>query len=127
MGPIHLFNVASRANHWLSVRQSTIAENVANANTPGFKAQDVKPFADVLDNMTLGMAATRPDHVSYAPAGLARAEATPAEGATEILHSGNTVSLEKEMARAGEVNRAFALNTNIVKAFHRMLMTSTKG
>jgi flagellar basal-body rod protein FlgB len=127
MGPIHLFNVASRANHWLSVRQSTIAENVANANTPGFKAQDVKPFADVLDNMTLGMAATRPDHVSYAPAGFARAEAMPAEGATEILHSGNTVSLEKEMARAGEVNRAFALNTNIVKAFHRMLMTSTKG
>ncbi len=126
MGPIHLFNVASRANHWLSVRQSTIAENVANANTPGFKAQDVKPFADVLDNMTLGMAATRPDHVSYAPAGFARAEATPSEGA-ETLHSGNTVSLEKEMARAGEVNRAFALNTNIVKAFHRMLMTSTKG
>jgi flagellar basal-body rod protein FlgB len=126
MGPIHLFNVASRANHWLSVRQSTIAENVANANSPGFKAQDVKPFENVLDNMTLGMVATRADHVSYAPAGFARAEATAAEGA-EILNSGNTVSLETEMAKAGEVNRAFALNTNIVKAFHRMLMTSTKG
>ena len=60
MGPIHLFNVTSRANHWLTVRQSTIAENVANANTPGFKAQDVKPFESVLENMTLAMAATRP-------------------------------------------------------------------
>lgn len=126
MGPIHLFNMASRANHWLSVRQSTIAENVANANTPGFKAQDVKPFESVLDNMAGAMATTRPQHLTYAPAGLDRTEGAPVEG-NEILHSGNTVSLEKEMAKAGEVNRAFALNTNIVKAFHRMLMTSTKG
>ena len=117
---------AARLAH-ASQRNAVVASNIAHADTPGFKAQDVKPFADVLDNMTLGMAATRPDHVSYAPAGFARAESTPAEGATEVLHSGNTVSLEKEMARAGEVNRAFALNTNIVKAFHRMLMTSTKG
>lgn len=126
MGPIHLFNVASRANHWLSVRQSTIAENVANANTPGFKAQDVKPFGSVLDSMAGAMATTSPQHLSFAPAGSARAESTPVEG-SEVLHSGNTVSLEKEMAKAGEVNRAFALNTNIVKAFHRMLMASTKG
>ncbi|MET0568998.1 MAG: flagellar basal body rod protein FlgB [Hyphomicrobiaceae bacterium] len=126
MGPIHLFNVASRANHWLSVRQSTIAENVANANTPGFKAQDVKPFGSVLDSMAGAMATTSPQHLSFAPAGSARAESTQVEG-SEVLHSGNTVSLEKEMAKAGEVNRAFALNTNIVKAFHRMLMASTKG
>jgi flagellar basal-body rod protein FlgB len=76
--------------------------------------------------MAGAMAATRPEHLSYAPTGLARTEAAPVEG-NEILHSGNTVSLEKEMAKAGEVNRAFALNTNIVKAFHRMLMASTKG
>jgi flagellar basal-body rod protein FlgB len=126
MSPIHLFSVTSRANHWLTVRQSTIAENVANANTPGFKAQDVKPFENVLDNMTLAMATTRADHVSHAPTGFARTEVTPDEG-VEILHSGNTISLEKEMAKAGEVNRSFALNTSVVKAFHRMLMASTKG
>jgi flagellar basal-body rod protein FlgB len=126
MSPIHLFSVTSRANHWLTVRQSTIAENVANANTPGFKAQDVKPFENVLDNMTLAMATTRAEHVSHAPAGFARTEVTPDEG-VEVLHSGNTISLEKEMAKAGEVNRSFALNTSVVKAFHRMLMASTKG
>jgi flagellar basal-body rod protein FlgB len=126
MGPIHLFDVTSRANHWLSVRQSTIAENVANANTPGFKAQDVKPFESVLDTMSLALATTRPEHVSHSPAGFARTEVTPDEG-VEVLHSGNTISLEKEMAKAGEVNRAFALNTSVLKAFHRMLMTSTKG
>ena len=56
MGPIHLFDVASRVNHWLTVRQSAIAQNVANVNTPGFKAQDVKPFESTLEAMSLAMA-----------------------------------------------------------------------
>ena len=34
MARIQLFNVVSRHNHWLAVRQSTIAGNIANANTP---------------------------------------------------------------------------------------------
>jgi flagellar basal-body rod protein FlgB len=126
MGPIHLFDVASRVNNWLTVRQSTIAENIANANTPGFKAQDVKPFEDVLGSMNLAMAATQPEHVSFAPSGYARTELRQDEE-VQVLHSGNTVSLEKEMTRAGEVNSAYSLNTSVIKAFHRMLMSSTKG
>lgn len=125
MGPIHLFDVASRANQWLTVRQSTIAQNVANANTPGFKAQDVKPFANTLEAMSLAMASTRPGHMAPALAADARAELVPEE-AGEVLHSGNTVSLETEMAKASEVNRSYALNTSVLKAFHRMLMASSR-
>lgn len=126
MGPIHLFDVASRVNHWLTVRQSTIAQNVANANTPGFKSQDVKPFESTLEAMGLAMTSTQPGHMTFAPAADARTEVNPSE-AVEVLHSGNTVNLESEMSKAGEVNRAYALNTNTLKAFHRMLMTSSKG
>ena len=42
------------------------------------------------------------------------------------MHSGNSVSLEKEMIKASEVNRSYKLNTSVVKAFHRMLITSAK-
>jgi flagellar basal-body rod protein FlgB len=126
MGPIHLFDVASRVNHWLTVRQSAIAQNVANANTPGFKAQDVKPFASTLEAMSLAMASTRAGHMAYAPTADARTQIDPDEG-TQVLHSGNTVNLESEMSKASEVNRAYALNTSVLKAFHRMLMTSAKG
>lgn len=125
MGPIHLFDVASRVNHWLTVRQSTIAQNVANANTPGFKSQDVKPFASTLEAMSLAMSSSRPEHMTHTPAADARTELN-ADEAGEILHSGNTVNLEMEMSKAGEVNRAYALNTSTLKAFHRMLMTSSK-
>ena len=44
----------------------------------------------------------------------------------EITHSGNSVSLEQELIKAGEVNRAYRLNTSVVKAFHRMLLASAK-
>jgi flagellar basal-body rod protein FlgB len=125
MGPIHLFDVASRANHWLTVRQSTIAQNVANANTPGFKAQDVKPFESTLQTMSLAMAGTRGAHMTQAESPDARAEIAPGEGG-EVLHSGNSVNLESEMSKASEVNRAYALNTSVLKAFHRMLMASSK-
>ena len=47
-------------------------------------------------------------------------------GAWETSHSGNSVSLEQELINAGDVNRAYRLNTGIAKAFHRMLLASAK-
>jgi flagellar basal-body rod protein FlgB len=43
------------------------------------------------------------------------------------VHSGNSVSLEQEMLKAGDINRDYSLNTAIVKSFHRMFMTSLKS
>lgn len=44
----------------------------------------------------------------------------------DITHSGNSVSMEQELIKAGEVNRAFRLNTSVAKAFHRMMLASAK-
>jgi flagellar basal-body rod protein FlgB len=126
MGPIHLFDVISQRNWWLSVRQSTIAGNIANANTPGFKALDVEPFKAVLEKTALEMTRTQSRHISSPAGGPPVAEVEPAE-AWEVSHSGNTVSLEHELIKAGEVSRGHRLNASIVKAFHRMLLASVKG
>lgn len=126
MGSIYLFNLASQHNQWLSVRQSTIAGNVANANTPGFKALDTQPFEAVLESTRLAMAATRSAHMAAAPANHPVTDVGNDE-AWEVAHSGNTVSLDQELLKAGEVNRSFALNSSVLKAFHRMLLASTKG
>ena len=62
--PLHLFfELASSQARWLELRQSTIAANVANANTPGFKARDVEPFNKVLDGMPVKLALTSPSHI----------------------------------------------------------------
>ena len=126
MQGIHLFDLASRQAEWLSVRQSAVAGNVANANTPAFKARDVEPFRDVLEQAQLTMAATNPKHLEVNASGIAATELRK-DAVTEQNHSKNTVSLEAEMVKSGEINRQFALNTSIVKAFHRMMLSSVKG
>ncbi len=126
MEPIHLFDLASQQARWLTVRQQTIASNVANANTPGYKASDVVPFEEVFDDASIRMAATNPGHIGVDP--LAADQVSVADAAAwETTQSGNSVSLENEMLKAGEVNRSFSLNTSVVKAFHQMLMNSVKG
>ena len=59
MTAIHLFDIVSRSNQWLSVRQATIASNVANANTPGYKALDVEPFEKVMESTRLSVETTQ--------------------------------------------------------------------
>lgn len=122
---MQLFSIVSRHNQWLAVRQATIAGNIANANTPGFRAQDVQPFEMAVAQARLATAATQAGHLSSGPAD-APATELRREAAWETSMSGNNVSLEQELLKAGEVNRAYRLNTSIAKVFHRLIMTSSR-
>lgn len=123
--PVYLFDLASRQAQWLATRQSTISGNIANANTPSYKARDVEPFADVLDKTRLTMAATNASHIGFSPSHAEGAKVKKAD-TWDTVYSNNSVSLEQELLKAGEVSRQHSLNTNIVKAFHRMLMSSVR-
>lgn len=125
MDPIRLFDLASQQSRWLAARQATLAENIANANTPGYRAKDVQPFAEVLNQTQLQMAATRGGHLG-ADTTNPKGAVTKKEIEWEVTESGNSVSLEQELMKAGDVNRAYSLNVGIVKAFHGMLMSSVK-
>jgi flagellar basal-body rod protein FlgB len=123
--PVHLFNLASRKSQWLSVRQSAIAENIANVDTPRFKARDVQPFHDVMDKTRLAMTATQSGHLD--PTRSPRPDKLKPADTWKTTVSGNSVSTEQELMKAGEVSRDFALTTSIVKSFHRMILSSLKG
>jgi flagellar basal-body rod protein FlgB len=125
MSPIQLFNVVSQHNRWLSARQATIAGNVANGNTVGYKAVDVEPFEMAMAEARLAMKATNPAHMVPAAAD-APATRVQDSDTWDVTHSGNSVSMEQELIKAGEVNRAFRLNTSVTKAFHRMILASAK-
>lgn len=125
MQPVTLFQLAAQQAKWLSVRQTTVASNIANINTQGYKALEVEPFESVLNGNRVSLSATSPSHLSFGAtkAGLAVRDAQE----PSVLPSGNTVSMERELVAAGEVRRAFELNTAIVKAFHRMFMNVSRG
>lgn len=126
MQPVNLFDLASQQSQWLAVRQSAVAGNIANVNTPGYVANDVEPFEKVLDKTRVSLSATQSGHFGggATAAGFAvRRE----ESSNSVMPSENTVVLEDELMKAGEVSRVFELNTAIVKAFHRMTLLSVKG
>jgi flagellar basal-body rod protein FlgB len=125
MQPVTLFDLAAQQARWLSVRQATVAGNVANVNTPGYRAADVEPFEKVLNSTHVAMKATDPRHISTG-IGRANIAVRQEERDTAVMPSENSVALETEMIKAGEVRRSFELNTAIVKAFHRMTLTSMK-
>ena len=56
---VNLFELATKQSQWLSVRQSAIAGNIANVNTPGYHALEVEPFEKVLDGTRVGHARRR--------------------------------------------------------------------
>ncbi len=123
--PVYLFDLASRQAQWLAARQTTISGNIANANTPGYRAKDVEPFAEILDKTKLAMTATSSGHIGF-DASRPNATKVKKSDTWDTVYSKNSVSLEQEMIKAGEVNRQHSLNTSIVKAFHRMLMSSVR-
>lgn len=82
-----IFDLARQAASHAAMRQAVVARNVANADTPAYRAQDVTPFSQVF-------AEGRPARV------------IDAGGAASP--NGNTVSLEAEMLRGVEAERAHA-------------------
>jgi flagellar basal-body rod protein FlgB len=126
MEPVNLFNLAAQQSRWLAVRQSAVAGNVANVNTPGYGTVDVEPFEKVLDNTGVTMAATNAGHLKGRATDAGFSIRQEDRGAS-VLPSENSVVLENELMKAGDIRRQFELNTAIVKAFHRMIMLSTKG
>lgn len=125
MEPVNLFALAAKQAQWLSVRQAAVAGNIANADTPGYKAVDVEPFEKVLDRQGGPVRATHPRHILAGIAGQVKMDETSPGPA--LLPSENTVGLEEELMKAGETRRSFELNTAIVKSFHRMLLMTTRS
>jgi flagellar basal-body rod protein FlgB len=127
MRPIHLFDITSRHNQWLAARQSVIASNIANANTPGYQAADLNSFSDVLDATSLEMATSARGHQIPDTTASVTTRDMRNGGYWDIVHSGNSVSMENELMKSNEITGAYSLNTSIAKSFHRMMLTSTRS
>jgi len=102
---IPLFSSLRGRLGWLAERQRVVAENVANADTPGYAARDLaRPddFADALSGARgLQMARTSASHIPAAPGAASRyaIEQTPD---SETTPDGNSVVVEEQMLRMAE-------------------------
>jgi flagellar basal-body rod protein FlgB len=103
-------------------RMGVIARNVANADTPDFKALDLPTFAETYQEGSLAMRATRPEHFG------ASAEADPQPSLRRTkgadAPNGNTVSLEQEMVKMAEVRQDHEMALAIYRSTTDILRSS---
>ncbi|MEM7641896.1 MAG: flagellar basal body protein [Pseudomonadota bacterium] len=95
-----LLDLAASAARHAAARQSMIATNVANADTPGYRAFDLEPFSPDLG--AVGMRRTHPGHLG-AEDGPARRVALDAVANDP---NGNGVTLEDQILRGVDAQRA---------------------
>ena len=95
---------------WLSARQTVLARNVANANTPGFKPEDLAPFAPQ-GASALELAATDQRHIEGT--GMRVDPRRVAEKRYELRPSGNAVTLEDEMSKLADVQLDYQLASTL--------------
>ncbi|HEX3502137.1 MAG TPA: flagellar basal body rod protein FlgB [Xanthobacteraceae bacterium] len=89
---------------WHQVRQEVLAENIANADTPNYQAQDVVPpdFSQQLAMVTpVGLATTDPNHIAVQAGGDESSFAADHNQHYEIRPRGNGVNHEDEMMKLG--------------------------
>jgi flagellar basal-body rod protein FlgB len=107
---------------WLAARQAVISSNVANANTPGYKALDVRPFSEALEQTGLTAEKSNAAHLASDSSSVSQYRLV-GEHTWETFHSGANVNLEQEMIKASEVSAAYRLNTSIVRSFNQMFLS----
>lgn len=125
-GNLTLLAMAKRQMDWAARRQEVLAENVANADTPGYRPKDAKPldFKQALQRSTaVQPAATHPRHVATSPL----LDATNIEVVSlppEASPDGNAVMLEDQMQKVGETRSAYELAATLFQKNIRMLKTA---
>ncbi|MGI1662049.1 FlgB family protein [Palleronia sp. KMU-117] len=87
-----------------AARQSLVAQNVANADTPGYRARDLESFSEIYSTGSGGsLRRTREGHLDVADRRGPEGREIASGG--QSSPNGNSVSLEDEMIRAVEVKR----------------------
>ncbi|MBI1239844.1 MAG: hypothetical protein GC199_10945 [Alphaproteobacteria bacterium] len=131
---IPVLNVLRQKMAWLSARQSVIAENVANTNTPGFQAQDLEdlPFEDILEAHERGDARREDSFNRHSAAAATRRtqamtfERIDAPG-TQTSPNGNSVVLEEQMLKISETQLDYAAATGLYRKALNMLRLAAVG
>ena len=110
---LEIFMLANAQARHAAARQAVVAQNIANADTPGYRTRDITEFSDVLRSMQ-----RRPDRAG----GLLPIRTF--EVNTPTSPNGNNVSLEREMLRGVEADRAHSRALRVYGSAMEILRTS---
>ena len=121
-----LISMLKTRMHWHQTRQKLLAENVANADTPGFQPKDLRVPTFTPSGAPTGagltVERTSPNHLASTSG---RAGEDPRYARRfEITPSGNAVSLEDEMLKVAQNQSDYQLAASLYQKSLQMLRTA---
>ena len=128
---IPLLSMLKTRMTWLNQRQDVLSQNVANADTPGFVAHDLKPidFSDALRGASSSapgssrMRVTDPRHIGSGLKDPAKFEDFETRE-VEANPNGNSVSLEQEMIKVADTQAQFQAAANLYAKAMTLMKTA---
>ena len=112
---------------YLSRRESVLSENVANANTPHYKAKDLAPinFKDLMAPPAEAVRATVTNPMHLSPdVEPVRFETITEHSPTESKPDGNQIQVEDQMNKIGNIKGDYELAVNLMMKHISMLKTA---
>jgi flagellar basal-body rod protein FlgB len=125
LSKLPIFGLMGRRMSWLAQRQTILAHNVSNADTPQFRPQDLtkESFRKMVDGSkspTVMMRHTDASHIQpIRQSDLFRKDNS--KDTYETALSGNAVVLEEQMMKVSETQGAYNLATNLYRKHVKML------
>ncbi len=118
LGKMSLFTVLKKRMNYIENRQEVLSENIANADTPKYRARDLKPFnfKELMRSqaMYVSPTGTNPKHIGTEPARM-REYASDNPKPYETTIDGNQVVLEEQMTKMSESQVDHQLTTELYK------------
>lgn len=128
-----LVGMLTQKMDWLTQRQRVLAQNIANADTPGYRARDIEAidFERALKGQqgALQLAVTSPAHVT-SPSGQESFRSVRNRSPYEVAPDGNQVVIEEQMMRLSETAGDFELTTGLYRKYmglYRMALGRSGG
>lgn len=116
---IGLFRLAERRLNWVDQRQEVLAQNIANADTPGYRARDLAPFEASLAAQGVTLTRTSPSHLE-GPVGASGGREQRGHGKAP---DGNTVSMEEQLGKVADTASTQELVTNLYHKYQGLFRT----
>lgn len=126
---LSIVNLAKNKLDYLTERQKVVATNIANADTPGYVAQDVEEpnFAAMVKNSLspqMKMTVTNPKHMAAAPIQGGMYKIYTPKPDTALTIDGNGVNIEDELNKASQVKSEHEKVLTIYNKYKSMLQTA---
>ncbi|MBO9395411.1 FlgB family protein [Shimia sp. R9_2] len=120
---LDVFKAAHAMGKHAAARQTVVAQNMANADTPGYQARDIKPFQEIYQNDG-GSGTMRATRAGHHGSNLEASDMAPGLSTAEVSPNGNSVSVEEEMLKAVEIKRQHDRSVAIYKSSMSVLRTA---